>query len=238
LRTRVLRSGLCLCVALAALVGAGGCGDDSKDEPTTPANPVAERNGPVPQSLRTVESASEDIIDLALAGKRDEVVTQARKLRTAARGQAARDLEQAGAPQGQLKILKERADRVAQRARSAPLLEVALASNQAFSMVPNFFSRYETPVPASVTLLDYLDFEAKLQSLTGDVKKLLGAIVGLRATWDQLRPQVKDSEVADRFEAHVKAMEKLGNNQQAEQTQREAQHGLDLVDELEQSFAG
>ena len=76
-------------VVLAVLVV--GCGDDSKDkttaaETTTAETTTAQKNGPVPASLRTVESASEDIIDLALAGKRAEVVEKAKRLDAAANG--------------------------------------------------------------------------------------------------------------------------------------------------------
>jgi hypothetical protein len=213
-----------------ALVGVG-CGDDSKDE-TTPA----QTNGPVPASLRTVESASEDIIDLALAGKRGQVVRMARKLRSAANGQANRDLAKVGVPADQLGELERRAARVAKLAPSAPLLDVALASNQAFALVPDFFARYETPVPAAVTQLDYLDFEAKLESRANNVSRLRQAVAQLGATWDSLRSDVKDQRAADRFNAHVKAIERLTSNADPEKTQREAQHGLDLVDELEESF--
>jgi hypothetical protein len=36
----------------------------------------------------------------------------------------------------------------------------------------------------------------------------------------------------------VKAIARLADNARPAETQREAQHGLDLVDELEQSFGG
>jgi hypothetical protein len=186
--------------------------------------------------LRTVESASEDIIDLALAGERGQVVRIARKLRSAANGQANRDLAKVGVPADQLGELERRAARVAKLAPSAPLLDVALASNQAFALVPDFFARYETPVPAAVTQLDYLDFEAKLESRANNVSRLRQAVAQLGATWDSLRSDVKDTRAADRFNAHVKAIERLTSNADPEKTQREAQHGLDLVDELEESF--
>jgi hypothetical protein len=237
----VLRDGRC--VALAIFVAAAfvaGCGDDSKDNTTAStseaAAAAASKNGPIPASLRTVESASEDIIDLALAGERAEVVRKARALRKAAAGPAAADLAKAGVTPDRLRVLKARAARVAKLAPQAPLLDVALASNQAFALVPNYFARYESPIPSDVTLLDYLDFEAKLESKAGDVAKLQRAIVGLQSTWKSVKPQVEDSEAAANFDAHVKAITKLATNADPDKTQREAQHGLDLVDELEQSF--
>ena len=47
-----------------------------------------------------------------------------------------------------------------------------------------------------------------------------------------------DARAVRHFDAHVKALARLGGNTNPEQTQREAQHGLDLVDELEAGFAG
>lgn len=204
---------------MAVAVIAPGCGDDSKDESST------QKAGPVPASLRTVESASEDIIDLALAGKRAEVVSRARKLEAAAKGLGSEEL-------------KIRAARVATLAPSAALLDVALASNRVFALVPGFFARYETSVPASVTELDHLDFEAKLESRAHDPAKLRQAVDQLGAIWDSVRPRVNDARAAARFDAHVKAITALADNADPARTQREAQHGLDLVDELEQSFEG
>ena len=205
--------------AVALVVLVAGCGDDSSEQTTT------QKTGPIPASLRTVESASEDIIDLALAGKRAEVVQKAKRLDAAAKGE-------------QIETLKTRAARVAKLAPEAPLLDVALASNQVFSLVPGLFAQYDTPVPAEVTRLDYLDFEAKLESRANDKTKLRSAVTQLAGTWDSLRADVPDARAARRFDAHVKAIEGLADNANPEKTQREAQHGLDLVDELEESFAG
>ena len=93
-------------------------------------------------------------------------------------------------------------------------------------------------MPASVTELDYLDFEAKLESRAHDTAKLRQAVDRLGAKWDSVRPQVSDARAAASFDAHVKAITALADNADPARTQREAQHGLDLVDELEQSFEG
>ena len=164
------------------------------------------------------------------------MVSKARALRVAASGQAAADLREAGASPAELAALKARADKVAKLAPKAPLLDVAVASNQAFALVPDFFARYEGDVPSDVTKLDYFDFEIKLESKAKEVANLLRAIVGLQTTWDSVQPKVTDPEAADRYDAHVKAIKELGGDADPDKMQREAQHGLDLVDELEQSF--
>ena len=93
-------------------------------------------------------------------------------------------------------------------------------------------------MPASVTKLDYYDFEAKLESRADDVPKLKAAVGGLTGTWGSLRADVPDKRAAAQYESHVKAMARLTDNADPSATQREAQHGLDLVDKLEESFAG
>jgi hypothetical protein len=213
-------------VALVLL--ALGCGDDSSSSDTSS---TAAEKGPIPSSLRTVESASEDIIDLALAGKRAEVVRRAKELDAAAH----KTLD-SGVHAGTAEALESRAAQVDKIARSAPLLDVALASNQVFALVPGLFARYETPVPAAVTELDYLDFESKLESRAKDAAKLQAAVAQLQDKWTALRGDVPDSGVVARYDAHVQAMEKLADNADPEKAQREAQNGLNLVDEIEGAY--
>jgi hypothetical protein len=186
--------------------------------------------------MRTVESASEDIIDLALAGKRREVVQKAKRLDAAARGPASDDFAKVDA-QNAASALKKRSAQVLELAPSAPLLDVAIASNQAFHVVAGF-PQYATEIPSLVGLLDYLEFQAKLMSKAHNLVDLERAVISVRRNWRTLRSDVPDDAAVRHFDAHVKALARLGGNTHPEQTQREAQHGLDLVDELEESFAG
>jgi hypothetical protein len=204
---------------------------------TVPAR--AARHGPIPRALRTAESAAEDTIDLALAGKRARVVAKANALKAVAHGPAEAALHAAGVSDGQIAEFRARADEVAKLAPRADLLRVAIASNRAFGLMPEFFALYDSSVPAAVTALDHLDFEAKLQARAGAAAALRSAVTGLDRTWLKLRPDVVRSggaRVAARFDAHVKRMERLAaaGNRAAS---KEAQHGLDLVDELEAVYA-
>jgi hypothetical protein len=200
---------------------------------TAPAG--AARHGPIPPALRTAESAAEDTIDLALAGKRAKVVANANALKAVADGPAEAALRAAGVSDGQIAEFRARADQVAKLAPKADLLRVALASNSAFGLLPEFFALYDSPVPAAVTALDHLDFEAKLQAKAGAAAALRSAVTRLDRTWLTLRPDVVKSggaRIAAKFNAHVKRMERLaaaGNRAAG----KEAQRGLDLVDELE-----
>ena len=199
------------------------------------AVPGTARHGPIPPALRTAESAAEDTIDLALAGKRAKVVAKANALKAVADGPAEAALRAAGVSDGQIAEFRARADEVAKLAPKADLLQVALASNRAFGLIPEFFALYDSPVPAAVTALDHLDFDAKLQAKAGAPAALRSAVTRLDRTWLKLRPDVVKSggaRVAAKFDAHVKRMERLaaGGHRAAA---KEAQHGLDLVDELE-----
>jgi hypothetical protein len=235
-----VRSPLSFILATAALVlgGASGlaaCGGDSH-ESATPAG-----RQPIPASLRTAESASEDIIDLALQHDRAGVVARAKALKAVADGPAAAALRTSGAPAAEIVEFQRRAAAVARVAADAPLLAVALASNAAFELVPAFFARYDDPVPATVLKLDYLDFAAKLRSLQGDGRGLEAAVRSLERTWGQLRPHVVAAggeKVAPLFDAHVDAMRALAANRRPARTQKEAQHGLDLVDTVESVYSG
>jgi hypothetical protein len=225
-----------LCVALALAVGTG-CGDDSSSSSSSSAQKTtteAAKRVPVPASMRTVESASEDIIDLALAGKRAQVVQKAKRLDAAARGPAGADFAKVDA-QNAATALRERSARVLKLAPSAPLLDVAIASNQAFQVVAGF-PQYATDIPSTVGLLDYLEFQAKLMSKAHKLVELERAVISVRRNWRTLRGDVPDEAAVRHFDAHVAALARLGANTNPQQTQREAQHGLDLVDELEQSF--
>ena len=230
-RSRILAAVL----LLGCASGPAACGGDSQEV----AKPAGKR--PVPASLRTAESASEDIIDLALQHQRAGVVARAKVLKAVADGPAATALRRSGAPAAEILEFQRRAAAVARMAGHAALLDVALASNAAFELVPAFFARYDNPVPATVLKLDYLDFAAKLRSLQGDGRALAAAVSSLERTWGHLRPHVVAAggeKVAPLFDEHVAAMRALVANRRPAKTQKEAQHGLDLVDEVESVYSG
>jgi hypothetical protein len=236
----LLVAGLCA----GALVA--GCGGDAERGATTtaaktgtasvPAAGVsAARRGPIPRALRTAESAAEDTIDLALAGKRRRVVVKANALKAVADGPAGTALRAAGVSGAEIAAFRARADEVARLAPAAELLQVALASNRAFGLIAAFFARYDSPVPADVSALDHLDFEAKLEARAGNAAALRSAVAGLDRTWVKLRPDVVKAggaRVASKFDAHVERMGRLAGDG-GSRAAKEAQRGLDLVDELE-----
>ena len=193
----------------------------------------------VPPSLPRAESAAEDSIDLVLAGKRDKVVKMAGRLDDLANGDLPRDLQDVASADE----IKELQSRTADFVRIAPDGEpvaVGLAANRAFELIAGFFGRYETKTPGEVLLLDYYDFEAKLQALAHDMAKVRATVDRMAGIWlgldDAVRSHRGGSGPADAFDAHVAAMERLTTGSDFPALVKEAQHGLDLVDELEHVF--
>jgi hypothetical protein len=243
-------TGALVAVSLGAGVLTVGCGGDDAQRPrgtpvadgrATPSPPSRSGRGPVPDALRTVESAAEDTIDFALAGRRQKVVETADALKAAADGPAAEALRAAGVSAARIAEFRARADEVARLAPKARLLRVAFASNRAFAMVPGFFALYENRVPADVLELDYLDFEAKLQARARDGAALRSAVERLDRTWGKLRPgliKAGGKLAAAKFDAHIESMQRLATRGDPARAAKEAQHGLDLVDEVENVYSG
>ena len=117
---------------------------------------------------------------------------------------------------------------------------MAIASNAAFALAPDLFRPFDSPVPVDLMGLDYLDFEAKLRATAGDAVATARVVAELQRAWTALRPQVVAAGAtgaSESFDAHVAAMKRLLERGDAAALAAEAQHGLDLVDELEQVFA-
>jgi hypothetical protein len=234
-RARSQRPIAALLVALVLGVGAAGIG--GRD---AAAASRLERSGPVPASLKTVESSAEDIVDFALGGDRANVREAAAALKKAARGPAASDLRAAKIPAAFLALLARRADRVATLAAAGPLVRVALAANAVSALMPNLYAHFADRVPANVLTLDYLDREAQLRSLAGEQAAVVSSVHALATTWPPVRRRVLavgGLKEARSFDSHVAAMKRLARSSNRDALQREAVNGLNLVDTLESLFA-
>jgi hypothetical protein len=215
---------------------AGGTATQATERPAPKQRATKQ---PVPASLGDVESSAEDIVDFARQEERAKVVAAARELRRAAEGSAAAALTKGGAAPSRIAELQQRARLVETLAPRAALLRVALAANQVSGLMPELYARYSDRVPPAVLKLDYLDREAQLRSLAGDRAAVTAAASALSSTWRGLRPAVLDAggdAVATRYARHVSAMGRLARDSGERALQREAVHGLALVDELEQAF--
>ena len=215
-----------------------GCGGGEGEEGEAPE---ATSESTIPASLRAVESGAEDTIDLILAGDREQAIEAAKSLDEAAHGEAATDLASAGIPPATIDQLRSRAADVAAIAEDGEPVTVALAANRVLALVPGFFAAYSDPVPPVVLRLDHLDFELKLEALAGDRPKAAAAATSLEKTWNGLREQVVEAggeSEAKSFSDHVDSVESLLMGGSDQELADEAQHGLDLVDELERVYSG
>jgi hypothetical protein len=246
-------------VAILALA-APGCGDNGNEpqtastteNSTTAENGQAaekggaaeegeaakEKTGSVPSSLDAVESGAEDTIDFARQGSRSKVVGAVHELRSAL-DPASTDLRKAGVPADRLQALKARVRVLQSLAPHGDLDRVSLAANQISALMPEFFDRYDVPVPPDVLQLDYLDREAQLRSVVGDTDTVKSAVDQLSSTWRGLRSRVIDAggrRIMARFNRHVASMQRLVRDPKSRALQKEAAVGLELVDELERQF--
>jgi len=223
----VVALGVALAV-LAAACGGGGEGNEGRAS--------------VPRSLSKAESAAEDTIDLILAGKRDQAVRSAATLDALSQRQLPDDLEGVASKED----LGELQARAAELTRIAPTGEpvtVALAANHAFEIIAGLFGKYPSAVPGSVLVLDYLEFETKLRALSHEADQVRVTAGRVAATWAVLAGSFPTGDKADavrrRFDAHVAALGALATaGTDFDGLAKEAQHGLDLVDELEEVYAG
>jgi hypothetical protein len=220
-------------VALAVLAAA--CGGGGEEE-------GAEGRRSVPKSLSRAESAAEDTIDLILAGKRDQAVKSAGNLDMLAQRDLPDDLEGVASKE-ELGELQARAAELAKIAPTGEPVTVALAANHAFEVIAGLFGKYPSAVPGSVLVLDHLEFEAKLRALAHEPDQVRAVVARVATTWGEVKKTFPSGDKANnarsRFDAHVTAL----TNAAAAGTDfdgmaKEAQHGLDLVDELEEVFAG
>jgi hypothetical protein len=196
----------------------------------------------VPKSLTRAESAVEDTIDLILANKRDQAIRSAGTLDRLVQRDLADDLEGVASKE-ELGELQARAGELAQIAPTGEPIAVALAANHAFELIARLFGKFQSDVPGGVLMLDYLGFEAKLRAIARQIDPVRSAVTRLSATWADLVMTFpsgdKAAAVRSRFEAHVVTMTNLAAaGTDFDGLAKEAQHGLDLVDEIEAVYAG
>jgi hypothetical protein len=213
-----------LCVAAAAPAGAA---------------PAARARPPVPSSLTALESNAEDIVDVALAHDRAQVIAMAATLASSSGSAATKALVSAGAKPADIAALRARAAVVARLSHAGPFTSIALASNAVSAVVTELYAHFSDPVPVAVRRLDYLDREAQLRSLAGQSKAVPPVVARLAATWKPLRPSVighGGGTVAAAYARHVTAMGHLAKTP-GSAFRSEAVNGLNIVDELESVFS-
>lgn len=224
--------------AAGGVAGALGGGQSAQAQRPAAAQ-VAVAKSTVPKPLTRAETAAEDVIGFLEKGRPAKSKAEARVLRELAHGKAADVLRGTGVSRERIRMFQQRADRTASLSLAdAPALAVSQAANSVSQLMPGFYARYQDPVPAAVLRLDYLDRQVQLDSQAGQRVKLSETVRKLAATWLELRPQLVaagGTSVARAYDAHVAALERGGTTTAV---QKQAVHGLDLVDRMEGVFLG
>jgi hypothetical protein len=189
--------------------------------------------------VKRAETAAEDVIGNLEKGLSARSRAEAHLVQALAHGSAAADLRNSGIPALKVRVLQQRADRVAQLSASgAPTLDVSLAANDLSRLMPSLYAHYSDPVPATVLKLNYLEREVQLQSRSAQPVRERAAINSLRSTWAKLRPllvRAGGAKVAAAYDAHMIALDAPA---QPGAFQQEAVKGLDLIDQMEGVFLG
>lgn len=235
--------------AFAALMAAGLIGGTSagvaagaRGAPAHPPNAaaaahVATVSSTVPKPLTRAETAAEDVIGFLEKAQPAKSRAEARVLRTLAHGSAADALRRSGVPPARIASFQRRADLTARlSAGNAPALSVSQAANDVSQLMAGFYARYQDPVPAAVLKLDYLDRQAQLDARAGDTAALRHTVARIATTWRQVRPalvKAGGAAVARSYDRHVTALQRGGT---ATAIDKEAVHGLDVVDQMEGVF--
>ena len=211
-------------VGLALAVFGAGCGRDAEAG-----------GGRFRTACAEAESATEDSIDLILAGKRDQTIRSAR--RSKSRRTASWPTISRARPPRRSSVSSRPSGRTAPDRPGGRALAAALAANRGFELIAGF-GRYETEVPGTVLVLDYLDFEAQLPALGRRTRPVPGhrgpAVEDLGGGVEQPSLRRRRRGRPGRFDAHVAAMTSLAaaGTLIFDGMAKEAEHGLDLVDEL------
>jgi hypothetical protein len=225
----------------ASVIGSSAAGAAAVAHGTSTPAPktvrAAANASTVPAPLTRAETAAEDVIGFLESGHPAKSKAEARILRDLAHGKAADALRRAGVSQAGIQALQQRADRVARLSLGgASALRVSLAANSVSQLMPGFYARFHDRVPVTVLRLDYLDREIQLRSRAGQARKVEQVVRQLAATWRELRPQLVaagGTQVATSYDRHVTALQRGGT---AAAVQKQAVHGLDIVDQMETVF--
>ena len=240
---RTTRTLVAALLATGVLVFVTACGEPASPQQAartpTPAQTAPPASSTVPPQLTRAESAAEDVIGFLESREPAKSKAEAGVLANLAHGQTATVLDLAGVPALRIKAFQQRAERTRRlSSSSARPLAVSLAANSVSQLMPRFYARYHDPVPPGVLKLDYLDREVELRSKAGQRPKVRRAVLNLEATWDQIRRRLirrGGAKVARAYDRHVRKLERGAT---AAAIQRQAVHGLDLIDKMEGVFLG
>jgi hypothetical protein len=196
--------------------------------------------GAVPAALSSIEGTAEDSYDKALAGDLAAVATDAASIDAAWQGfraQAGAD----GATSTMLAATDAAVATMVTAAAGSDGMAAARAANGVSAAMPDLFALYQPAVPPALLALDYLGRELVLDAREADFGGAVAHLADLQATWQSARSLIVDAggaAAAASYDQSVASLQADIDAASGATLEIEAQTGLDLVDTMEQLFAG
>lgn len=192
----------------------------------------------VPDSLRSMEEAAEDIIDYAPRGGWDKIAADVSAVAAAqtayqppAGGDAAAQTAHAALPGLAAQL------QTASAAKDAPA--TMQAANDLSAAVIDLIAVYNPQVPADIGRLDVLERQVILDLAANDAAAAAASLAKAKAIWAKVIPSVAEhngKEIQAQFEASLAAQLAALQAGDAAAVTTEARNALELVDGLEKLY--
>lgn len=194
--------------------------------------------GKVPNSLANIEAQAEDIIDVAPRESWQAINADVASISdswTTYRPQAVED----GAQQTLLVTFDLAFVRLQAAATAQDKTATMQASNDISAVVVDLFDLYHPAIPVDVGRLDVLERQIVLDVAAGDFVGAEEVLANVNAVWVTLKPSVlahQGEATAQQFEASLAAQAEALSEQDAGTLNREANDGLEIVDDMERLY--
>ena len=199
---------------------------------------VAENRGVVPNSLQTIESAAEDIIDVAPGGNWDKINSQVSGIAEAwqsYQSQATKD----GASQALQDTFSQALSELQAATAAQDTQAIMQSANTLSAAVVELFGIYNPAIPVDIGRLDVLERQVVLDVAANDYEAAATSLANVKSVWQNVKPSVlahNGEQVAAEFENSIALQESALNAKDGTSLTSEAKNGLEIVDALEQLY--
>jgi len=202
------------------------------------ARPTSAPSGVVPNALVTIETAAEDIIDLAPGGTWDAIGKDVTDI-----ANAWKSYETQAGKDGVSQELQDAMISAIGNLQTASAAKDAAAtmqgSNDVSAAVVEMFALYSPNIPADIGRLDVLERQVLLDVAAQDYSAAEINLAKTRSIWEEVKPSALEQngqDVAAQFEASLAAQESALTAKDDTALMTEARAGLEIVDALEQLY--
>ena len=202
------------------------------------ARPTSAPSGVVPNALVTIETAAEDIIDLAPGGTWDAIGKDVTDI-----ANAWKSYETQAGKDGVSQELQDAMISAIGNLQTASAAKDAAAtmqgSNDVSAAVVEMFALYSPNIPADIGRLDVLERQVILDVAAQDYSAAEINLAKTKSIWEEVKPSALEhngQDVAAQFEASLAAQESALTAKDDTALMTEARAGLEIVDALEQLY--